>query len=476
MPERPNIILIITDQQRMDTIQALGNSHMETPNLDRLVREGVSFSNCHITAPSCVPSRASLFKGYYPHTTGVFKNGDSWRHSWVEDLAAAGYSCINIGKMHTYPLDTPAGFHERYVVENKDRFLIDRFYFDEWDKACHARGLVKQQRELYRQRSDYRERMGAFEWELPEDMHSDCFVGDLAKWWIGTKPVPQGPLFLQIGFPGPHPPFDPIPRYAESYLKKDLPLPQLDEEDLNNQPPAFKGMRVHNQEVDHDSVVHLPEPTREQLHRQRAYYYANVTMIDEKIGEIMDALEARGYLENSVVVFMSDHGEMLNDHGHIQKWTAYDEVTRVPAIVWAPGRFQGDRTIDGLCQHMDLGPTLLDLAEVPYPDSMEARSLLPALQGEAWSPRPYVFAEHCRDGNLTETEFMTMIRSEDWKLVHFLDEPYGQLFDLKNDPREMRNLWDEPSAATRKSQLLHALQEWRIRSSYHTTDWAQDWR
>ena len=145
MQEKPNIIFIITDQQRFDTIAALGNAHMDTPHMDLLVREGVSFDNCFITAASCAPARASLFTGYYPHTTGIYKNADSWKRSWIEQFAEAGYRCVNVGKMHSYPYHTPLGFHERYVVENKDRYLEERFYFDEWDKALKARGLVKQQ-------------------------------------------------------------------------------------------------------------------------------------------------------------------------------------------------------------------------------------------------------------------------------------------------------------------------------------------
>ncbi len=175
---RPNIILMITDQQRYDTIRALGFPYMDTPTLDRLVAEGTSFSNCFITAPSCAPSRGSLFTGYYPHVTGILKNKDRWTHSWVELLAEAGYHCVNVGKMHSYPWETPLGFHERYVVENKDRYLEGRFYFDEWDKGLQARGLVKQQREQYRTHADYRERLGAFEWELPPEMQSDNFVGE----------------------------------------------------------------------------------------------------------------------------------------------------------------------------------------------------------------------------------------------------------------------------------------------------------
>ena len=473
---RPNIILIITDQQRFDTIRALGFPYMDTPNLDRLVGEGTTFTQCHITAPSCAPSRASLFTGYYPHTTGILKNADRWEHSWVERLNDAGYYCVNVGKMHTSPFETPIGFHERYVVENKDRYLEGRYYFDEWDKGLRARGLVKQQRELYRLRDDYRQCLGAFEWELPEDMHPDMFVGDMAKWWIDSKPRPDQPLFLEIGFPGPHPPYDPIPRYAQPYLERDLPLLEVTEAELTNQPPAYQALRQHNTEVDHDSVVHLLNPTPEQRHRQRAYYLANVTMIDEKIGQILSALDAKGYLENAVVIFTSDHGDCLTDHGHSQKWTMYDIITRMPLIVWAPGRFEGGRTLEGLCQQMDIGPTILELAGAEVPETMEAESVLSALNGEKWEGREYVFAEHGRDGILQATEFMTMVRSCDWKLVHFLDEPFGQLFNLREDPNEIQNLWDHPSASAQKQELLDVLREWRIRSHYHTRRWTEAWR
>jgi arylsulfatase A-like enzyme len=474
--DRPNIILIITDQQRYDTIAALGFPYMDTPNLDRLVQEGVTFTNCHITAPSCAPSRASLFTGYYPHTTGILKNGDRWTHSWVEQLAASGYYCVNVGKMHTQPFETLLGFHERFVVENKDRYMEGRYYFDEWDKALAAHGLAKQQRVLYRQRADYAERLGAFEWELPEALHSDMFVGNFADWWLRTKPKPEQPLFMQIGFPGPHPPYDPTPEYAAPYLEKELPLPHVTDEELASQPPPFRAMRQHNADVDHDSVVHLLHPTQAQLQRQRAYYLANVTMIDDQVGKLLQALEDRGYLENAVVMFTSDHGDALGDHGHSQKWTMYDIITRMPLIVWAPGRFAGNRKLDGLCQLMDIGPTILELAGLTPPASFEAETLLPALQGEAWAGRPVVFAEHCRDGTLQETDYMTMVRTHDWKLVHFLDEPFGQLFDLAQDPEEVVNLWDKPEHAAKQQELLEMLREWRIRSQYHTRNWAEGWR
>jgi arylsulfatase A-like enzyme len=471
----PNIILIITDQQRYDTIRALGFDYMDTPHLDRLASEGVTFQQCHVTAASCAPARASLFKGYYPHTTGILKNADRWRHSWIELLNSAGYHCTNIGKMHSWPFETPLGFDERYVVENKDRYLEGRYYFDEWDKALRFRGLIKQQRELYRQLPDYDQRVGAFEWELPEDAHPDMFVGDMATWWIRTHP-PTQPLFLQIGFPGPHPPYDPIPRYAEPYLAKQLPLLPVSDEELAGQPPPFQEMRRHNNKIDHDSVLLPLDPTEQQRQRQRAYYLANVTMIDEKVGEILTALDECGYLENSVIIFTSDHGDCLTDHGHSQKWTMYDQITRVPLLVSSPGRFPAGHQVEGLCQQMDLGPSILELAGVEVPASLEAISLLAALEGESWPGRDHVYAEQVKDNILTDTEFMTMVRNHDWKLVHFLDETYGQLFDLQADPLELNNLWDSESHQDEKQQLLAVLREWRIRSQLQTADWCEEWR
>lgn len=475
--DRPNIIFIITDQQRYDTIAALGYPHVHTPHLDRLVREGVTFSQCHVTAASCAAARASLFKGYYPHTTGILKNADTWRRSWIERLNESGYYCTNIGKMHTWPFQTELGFHERFVVENKDRYLEGRYFFDEWDKALRYRGLVKQQREQYRKRDDYRSALGAFPWELPEETHPDVFVGDMATWWIQSKPS-TNPLFLQIGFPGPHPPYDPIPRYADQYLDRDLPLLPVTQEELDALPSPLKELRQHNQDVDHDSVVMDLHPTDQQRHRQRAYYLANVSMIDEKVGQIMEALEQNGYLQNSIVIFTSDHGDCLTDHGQSQKWTMYEQITRVPMIVWSPERFGQPRTVQSLIQQMDIGPTILEWAGLDVPEDWEAQSLAGALDPNAgpFSGRSYVYCEQVRDAVLTGCEFMTMVRDSTHKLVHFLDQPEGQLFDLRNDPDELLNLWDQEAAEPHKSRLLTELREWRIRSGVKTKDWSSEWR
>ena len=459
---RPNIIFILTDQQRYDTISALGFPHVSTPNLDRLAREGVALTHTYVNAPSCAPSRASLFTGYFPHTHGVFVNNrDPWRHSWVEKLATAGYYCANIGKMHTTPWDTPCGFHERYIVENKDRYRGSRWYFDEWDRALKANDLQKPTRADYEKLPDYEQRLGAYEWPLEERWHPDFFVGNTAKWWIESqherwwsdhKPSIEQPLFLQIGFPGPHPPYDPVKRYTKEYLECEIPIIDAPKESIEAQPEALQILRKAMLEKNPDAVCHLAEPTKVQRHRQRAYYLANVTMIDEKIGDILNSLERNGFLENAVVIFSSDHGDSLGDHGHSQKWNMYEEALRVPLLFWSTGHFRSGQTIDDLAQLFDIGPTIMELAGIPVPESWEAKSLLPSLRGDAnTAPRKYVFSEHARDTYLPSIEYMSMIRDTRWKLVHFSGETEGQLFDLETDPDEFYDKWNDPSLRVEKA-------------------------
>ena len=477
--ERPNIVFVITDQQRFDTIAALGYDYVDTPNLDRLVREGTTFTRTYVSAPSCSPSRSSLFTGLYPHSLGVLRNEDLWQHSWVERLSESGYRCVNVGKMHTHPWETPLGFQERTVVENKDRDHPNvPFFKDQWDKALWSHGLTKPTRTVHRQKADYGERLGAFEWELPDDLHSDNFVAGYARWWLESYPG-QEPFFLQIGFPGPHPPYDPVSRHLDRYRDREVPLPRRTANDLDQQPEALKELRQHHQENDHDSIVHLADPTEEQSRRQRRHYLANVTQIDEQLGLLIDALEARGVLDNTVIIFTSDHGDCLGDHGHSQKWTMYDPSVRVPAIVWGPGRVAADQQLDGLTAMMDLGPTVLELAGVEVPPWMEARSLTSALAGEPYAGREYVFSEHARDMILTGTELMTMVRDDRWKYVEFVDSEEGQLFDLSVDPDEENSLWhapEESEAGRARQRLQRVISRWRARSALHTADFGREHR
>lgn len=469
---KPNIVFIITDQQRLDTIAAHGHPHMITPHLDNLVRAGATFENMYVTAPVCSPSRASLFSGTYPHTNGVFRNDEPWSYCWVEALADAGYRCVNVGKMHTWPVEGAFGFHERHVTENKDRDAPGLpFYLDNWDKALRIRGAYKPSRVTYRKRPDHNEKLGAYTWVHEEELHPDVFVADNACWWLERYPGDE-PFFLQIGFPGPHPPYDPTPKHLEMYADRELPA-AIRDYDLDTQPDSLRQLRRNHLENDHDAVVHLRNPSDQQLRDQRAHYYANCTMIDEQVGKIIDALKARGVLDNTIIIFTSDHGDCLNDHGHSQKWNMYEQSVHVPAVVSWPANIEAGLSIPQLTSLMDFGPTILDYAGAEIPAWMEAVSLRGLLENKAYTARERVFSEQSDDAIMTGSKFVTMVREGPWKLVHYVDSTQGQLFNLETDPGERDNLWDDPNQADNRQRLLDEILAWRIESSRNTQGFVQ---
>lgn len=474
MSPKPNIIFIITDQQRTDTVNALGAPWMVTPNLDRLVREGTAFTNCFVTSPVCVASRASLFTGMYPHTTGVFTNFEPWQPTWVKWLAEAGYHCVNIGKMHINPYDALGGFHQRFPVENKDRPLFleehERAYYDEWDKALHARGLTKPSR-YTRAETDpdgFLQALGCFVWEIDDDMHPDAFVGNTARWWLEERRS-EAPFFLQVGFPGPHPPYDPIGSALDRYQDAAIPVPEVSEEELAAQPDMHEALRQSMVRFNVDSVAWRERPSPDEILRLRRYYAANVTMIDDHVGRLLDVLERRGYLENTVVIFCSDHADALGDHGHIQKWTMYDCVTRVPLIVRTPGQAARGRVSEDLVQLMDVAPTILDMAGVPVPANWEAKSLQGLLapgETDREGFREAVYAELARDHIQPDAEYLIMRRDNEWKIVVYPGEDAGELYDLQADPGETRNLWRDEAHRARRDALAMGVLEWHVLSSH----------
>lgn len=475
---RPDIVLVITDQQRYETIGALGFGHVDTPVLDRMVREGTHFSRCYVTGASCVPARASLFTGVYPHTNGILTNASSWRHTWVETLAASGYLCANVGKMHTQPMDAPAGFAERIVVENKDRSMAKRGrdFVDAWDRALAAAGVAKPGLPTYRLLPDYTERLGAYEWALDETLHPDVFVGRTAADWVARNASDPRPWFLEVGFPGPHPPYDPPERFVAPYRDRTLPLRPVAREDLERQPPPFRALREKHVTGNHDAAPHTIDAPHAERHRQLAHYLANVTLIDREVGHLLQALEKAGRLADAIVIFTSDHGDCLGDHGHAQKWTMYEQVVRVPLVVWSPGRLRGRGECDALVQSVDLAPAVFELAGCPVPEWWEAISLGPALRGEAFAGREAVYCEQGRDVVFQFADFVSMLRTPRYKFVHFLGEAYGQLFDLVDDPHEEHDRWSDPSLRGLREDLRAAWLDWRVQSSYRTRDWADAFR
>ena len=468
---RPNIILIMTDQQRADTIGALGAPWMQTPHLDRLATEGASFTECFVTSPVCVGARASLFTGKYPHGCQVFSNFQPWQPTWVSSLADHGYHCVNIGKMHINPYDAPGGFHQRLIMENKDRPMFleerDRAIYDEWDKALHARKLVKPSR-YNRHAADpegYKRALGAFAWDLDTDMHPDNFIGDTVCWWLEDRKN-EDPLFLQIGFPGPHPPYDPTPDALAAYADVDIPIPTITEAELSAQPAAQHTLRDNMVEFNFDSIAWRRDLSPADLLRLRRHYAANVSMIDHQVGRIMAALDARGYLDNALVIFTSDHADALGEHGHIQKWTMYDSVVRVPLLFWSKNLQIKPGSRDELVQMFDVAPTILEAAGLPIPADFEARTLWGALSERAdHQPRDAVYAELARDHIQTGSEFILMRRDRRWKIVIYLDDTAGELYDLQADPSEVHNLWHAEELRTLRDELAASCHQWLERGA-----------
>lgn len=472
MSKQPNIILIMTDQQRFDTIHALGADKYITPNLDKLANEGMIFDNCYCAAPTCMPSRAAFFNCQYPGRTGVYSNSDSWNQSWVSLLAEAGYHCVNVGKMHTYPYDTPCGFHQRYVVENKDR-RCDRMgldnkcgrFEDELDKHFAWAGMQKPDRKYFMEHfPDYQDAVGCFPWPFEESYHHDAFVGDMAQRIIERKKTDE-PLFLQIGFPGPHPPFDPPQRFIDMYDGVDFSGDIISAEEAALQPNAQRMFRQRAHTRGMDGVIWPEEPTPEQIARMRKYYAANVTMIDEKIGQILDALKEKGYLDDAIILFTSDHGECLGDHRLFEKWCMYDCITRVPTLLWSSsGRVPVGKRTDALVQQFDLIHTLFDMLGLSLPDNVQ--SLPIDLQGQIRG-REAVFAEHAIDHVMRGCQFMTMARTERYKLVHYQNEQdQNELYDLLSDPEERRNVYHDPAYREAKDEMIMRMLNFKCMHHY----------
>lgn len=465
LPERPHIILIMTDQQRFDTLAAWGYGQMITPHMDRLAAEGVSFRQAYCPGATCIASRAAIFTGMYGHNTGAYSFHHWGDHrNWVQDLADNGYWCVNIGKMHFSPRDVPGGFHERVIVENPTNMThAQGGADDDWGNYLRFHG---QTRPNNRNRTDpeWMKKHQGIPWHLEERFHSDVFIGDSAVTWIDTY---QGdkPLFLMAGFTGPHEPWDPLPRHLELYKDKPMPPRFLKEGELDEKPPQHTTHLEFHANTGHESQIDLRGASDPEIDEMKRHYFAKITTVDEQIGRVLASLEQRGWLENSLLIFCSDHGEMLGDHGLAYKWLMYDPIVHIPLIIRHPGSVDNPSTVTDLVSLMDLGPTILQAAGIDAPTYMEGQSLLPYLNGEPIEPREFVF---CEDN------YQVMMRSQTHKLVYYIGQEAGELYDLSADPHELENLWERPEAAEMKGYLLGRLLAWLSGSVYYNAGYRQN--
>lgn len=469
--DRPNILWYCTDQQRYDTIRGLGNSHINTPNLDRFMGAGTTFTQAYCQSQICTPSRASFLTGRYPASNHVHRNGNAYfppnEKLVTKMLAEAGYDCGLIGKLH---LQRAAG-HEGRTDDGYRLFEWSHHPFPNLTYEHHGyhRWLKEEKgvdaEELYSHMKSF---CGP---GVPAELHQTTWTTEMAICFINEER--DGPWMLSMNPFDPHPPYDPPPEYLERYDPQTLPPPLFRESDMERQNlfanvcqqalepgnPLGESNFKYNEEEDFTQFACHP-PTEFNGREVKAAYYAMVEMVDYEFGRLITALEAAGQLDNTLIIFHSDHGETLGDHGQLYKGCRFWEgLVHVPLMFAWKGRIQEGLISDALVELIDIMPTVMDAAGLDIPANVQGKSLMPLLCGDA---DPIVFKTevicHFNDalGSARESlpSHATMRFDGRYKtnIYHGLD--LGELFDLQEDPGEFVNLWDDPAYAELKAKLV----------------------
>lgn len=446
----------MTDQHRWDALGCSGR-WVKTPNLDRIAAEGVRFSNCVTNSPVCIPARLSLATGLYPHNTRIWNNihhdMDPETSTWMQAIREAGYRTSLFGKTHLHrhlgDLRDREHLMHRYGLQDVDEIGGPRasanllsHMTERWERA----GLWKSYREDFRERfatKPYKVRPST----LPLEAYADVYVGQQAKQYLQAYDRSQ-PWFCWVSFGGPHEPWDAPEPYAGMYNPNAMPPPTPKPEGSNDRPYGILDVRMQR----------APDLSPDEVAAMRANYAGNISLIDDQIGSILQAIDARGELDHTVILFSSDHGELNGDCGLIYKETFLNGAVRVPLLVRTPetrmSRSAG-AVSDALIEWFDIGPTLVDLAGGSLEHAQFARSLDPLLANPGAEHRPYAISEY-------KGEIMYMDKR--WKLFVNADgQPY-YLFDQKNDPGETRNLVTEETAASELTEIRIRIQEHLVRT------------
>lgn len=458
---RPNVIFIFADQMRADCLGAVGGQAL-TPTLDRLASEGIVFERCISNSPLCVPARTCLMTGQLVRENGIWSNrsgADPLGPSHVRNIRDSGYATAVIGKTHLWRHGAggKAGVH----VKDMEHVLaqwgfedclelndpIETLWMD-----CHytdylaANGWLDMHRKFMaawvaEMRGGNMTPWGQEPSPVPAGEDEDSFIGRNAVEWIEAYAQPK-PFYLQIQFTGPHDPYDGPPAYRSLY-----DVDALDAGDLDLEEPPSRGLARFRDRS--PSVAHA---TRFQRQRWRAWYYANVSLIDEWIGKVLDALDRQGHLDNTWIIFNSDHGEMLGDHGMQGKAVFYQEAMRVPLVI-KPPRAIAARRSDALVEQIDLPATMLDIASAPTLPGSLGHSLLPYLDFDVENSRlhdgkPAVLSELFGQSAVVTKRFTLSSRIEDNRM--------DLLFDREADQGETRNFASDGDYEREVREMLEA--------------------
>lgn len=489
--DRPNILLIVTDQQRADTIAALGNPIIRTPNLDRLCREGVAFTNAFTPSPVCMPARISLAHGLYPERTGFYENvcADPRPHvhekeTFLHGLTRAGYRTHSVGKWHFYP-DPKAlrGFESREYEEG-----------DMWEKDDGYMEFLKTISGYEEIDAPYGQGNSMYYIPQPstvsEKSHSTNYLGNLACDFIngeGCKSSSSGkPWMLYVGFLHPHPPFTPPFPWHKLYKMADMPLPFMSEGApslqtfVNQAQNRYKGR-------DRGTDLNLARMIK-------AYYYACISFIDHQVGKMLESLESSEQLDDTLIIFMSDHGELLGDFGCWGKRSMHDACARIPFLLRGPG-FTGGKICDAPVSLVDIAPTLLNVGSGKIVShECEGEDLAGLLGGR--SKREGVFSRHAYTWwvNLIKSELTKrypeeayleelaatsthMYVTREWKYIYSAPDDKEFLFDRLGDPAEANNLAENPLNKSILQTMRRVL--WNRLAAEGQSEWTLDgnsWR
>ena len=432
--KKPNILFIMADQYRGDCVGADGNDAIITPNLDRIAREGVLFSRAYTSTPSCTPARAGLLSGLSPWNHGMLAYGRvGWKypHELPQEMRDAGYYTLGIGKMHWSPQRSLHGFHDTILDESSRVESIDFrsdyvswFYSEAPTLDWKATGLGF---------NDY----DAKPYALPERLHTTAWTGNTAVNFLENYSREE-PFFLKVSFARPHSPYDAPERFWEMYKGRDIPKAVVGEWAKKYAPRSGT-----------ESSIWHGELGPEQVRKSRIGYYGNITFIDEQVGRMLKTLEDRGWLENTLILFTSDHGDMTGDHHLWRKTYAYEASARIPMLVrWPEGLVNAKRgqRLSYPVELRDVLPTFMDAAGAGVPDDIDGDSLLKLVRGETGGWRPWLDLEHGRCyGPENHWNALTDGR---WKYIYHAHLGEEQLFDLENDPQELADLAQTNAAET----------------------------
>ena len=466
----PNVLWYCTDQQRFDTIAALGNAYINTPRLDQLIAgDGVAFTHAYCQSPICTPSRASFLTGVYPSALGVNGNGfaEFPRHHQEKLLPArfarAGYDCGLVGKLH---LASPADGQEPRV---EDGYRFFRYSHDHkgprdrgHDYAAWLAGLglnparVIEERQVndsasYRQGAKLKS-FGGFYRPSPEHdnvpphLHQTHWCTEQAMAFIQSERDMGKPWFLSVNPFDPHPPFDAPWEYFRRYDPTQLPGAHFESGDLVHQ------QKLVDAGIDFQSI---PRPPKELGDRNlQASYYAMIEQLDHEFGRLLDCLDSTGQRDNTIVVFTSDHGESLGDHGLLLKGCRFFEgLVRVPLVIAWRGQFPGGRRHDALVELLDIAPTLCELTGLDVPYYNQGQSLVPLLRGQSEVHRGSVRTEFYGAISYPDQTHATMYREGKFKLNVYHGKDLVELYDLSSDPWEHQDLSADPHWQAKRAEL-----------------------